>query len=80
MDTYDIKSSNEKLNEYVKKNDEFNIIIASRGPKTSSMSSYRTYLDSSNKIGLAYVPARDFNGKYSIGIDEDYINGAVNLD
>lgn len=79
MDTYDIKSSNEKLNEFVKKNDEFNIIIASQGPKTSSISTYRTYLDSSNRIGLAYVPARDFNGKYSIGIDEDYIKGTVNL-
>lgn len=80
MNTYDVESSIIKLNEYVKKNTQYNIIIASQGPKTSSMSTYRTYLDSSNKIGLAYVPARDFNGKYSIGIDDEYINGTINLD
>tara|TARA_R110002051_G_scaffold161672_1_gene233244 strand:- start:178 stop:1059 length:882 start_codon:yes stop_codon:yes gene_type:complete len=79
MDTYNIKLSNEKLNEYIIKNIDFNIIIASQGPKTSSISTYKSYLDSSNRIGLAYVPARDFNGNYSVGIDEDYINGTINL-
>ena len=80
MDTYDIELSTAKLNEYIDKNIDFNIIIASQGPKTSSLSSYRSYLDSSKRIGLAYVPARDFNIKYSIGVDQEYINGIINLE
>jgi hypothetical protein len=79
MDTYNIDLSNEKLNEYIKKSTNFNIIIASQGPKTSSISTYKSYLDSSERIGLSYVPARNFNEKYSLGIDEDYISGVIDL-
>ena len=79
MDTYNIDQSIKILNEYIKKNVDFNIIIASQGPKTSSISTYRSYLDSSKRIGLAYVPARDFNGKYSKGIDPVSVTGIINL-
>ena len=80
MDTYNIELSTKTLNYYINENNDHNIIIASQGPKTSSISTYRSYLASSKRIGLAYVPARVFNGKYSSGVDDNYIKGTINLE
>lgn len=79
IDTYDINSTSKILSHYVKKNTDFNLIIASQGPKTSSISTYKTYLDSKKRIGLAYVPARDFNSNYSSGVDDNFISGKIDL-
>lgn len=46
---------------------QYNIIVASLGPKPTSIAMYRAYLDNS-EIALAYVPAKEFNKEYSIGI------------
>ena len=70
MDSYNIKLGAEILNNIVSKLDNYNIIIASQGPKTSSVIAYNVFLNYSN-IGLAYVPSKDININYSKGIDDN---------
>lgn len=77
IDSYNVASSTLLLNEHAEKNNEFNIILASQGPKTSSISTYNCYLKSEKRIALAYVPARDFNNKYSKGINAKFVNGKI---
>lgn len=48
--------------------DQYNVIVASLGPKPTSIAMYRAFLDNS-EIALAYVPAKEFNKEYSTGID-----------
>lgn len=79
IDSYNILNSTLLLTEYIDKNDEFNIILASQGPKTSSIGTYNCYLKSERRIALAYVPARDFNNKYSKGINEEFVSGEINF-
>lgn len=79
IDSYDVDSSTLLLNEFIDRNNEFNIILASQGPKTSSISTYNCYLNSEKRIALAYVPARDFNNKYSKGINANFVVGKINF-
>lgn len=79
IDSYKINESTKLISKYINDYEEFNVIIASQGPKTSSISTYNCYLRSDQNIGLAYVPARDFNDKYSIGIDTNYISGTFDF-
>lgn len=74
-DSYDIVEASQILANKIKNHEDFNIIISSQGPKLSSLSTYRNYITSENKIGLAYVAARDYNTEYSTGIDPNYIEG-----
>lgn len=75
FDSYDVINASHILKEKIKEYKNCNLIISSQGPKLSSLSTYKNYLLSDN-IALAYVPARDFNKKYSFGIDENYISGS----
>lgn len=77
FNSYNIIEATETLNNLTKKYKDFNIIISSQGPKTSALSTYKSYLMSDNRIALAYVPAKDFSHKYSIGIDKEYIEGKL---
>jgi len=47
---------------------DYNVIVASLGPKPTSLAMYRAFLDNP-EIALAYVPAKEFNKEYSKGID-----------
>lgn len=78
FDSYDVTNASDILNEKIKEYKDCNIIISSQGPKLSSLSTYKNYLLNEN-IALAYVSARDFNDKYSVGIDENYISGAFDF-
>jgi hypothetical protein len=81
FDSYDVINASDILSKKIKEYEDCNIIISSHGPKLSSLSTYKNYLLNDN-IALAYVSARDFNDKYSVGIDKNYISGsfAFNLD
>jgi hypothetical protein len=81
FDSYDVINASDILSEKIKEYEDCNIIISSQGPKLSSLSTYKNYLLNDN-IALAYVSARDFNDKYSVGIDKNYISGSFtfNLD
>ncbi len=46
----------------------YNVIVASLGPKPTSIAMYKAFLDNP-EIALAYVPAKEFNKEYSSGID-----------
>lgn len=76
FDSYDINESYETMVELIKTNSEYNIIIASQGPKTSAISTYLAYLENRN-VALAYVPAREFSGEYSFGFDKEPIVGEI---
>jgi hypothetical protein len=78
FDSYDVTNASDLLNKKIKEYKDCNIIISSQGPKLSSLSTYKNYILSDN-IALAYVSARDFNDKYSIGIDENYISGSFDF-
>ncbi|AYN00097.1 hypothetical protein [Chryseobacterium sp. 3008163] len=76
INTYDVgKTSNVIFDQFTEYEKEYNIIIDSQGPKISSMSVYEVYLRSKEQMGLAYVAAKDFNSKYSQGIDDKYVFG-----
>lgn len=75
FDSYDIDESIEVFQKVINEYSDYNIIISSLGPKTSALSVYKNFLLSDNKIGLAYVPAKDFSPTYSIGIDTTPIEG-----
>jgi hypothetical protein len=68
INTYDIDETQLLLNEIINSNETLNIIIASLGPKTSAISSYGAYFKN-RKIGLTYVPAREYSGEYSRGFN-----------
>jgi len=75
IDSYLVDDTTKVLDSCIENNSKYNIILASQGPKTSSLSSYNAYLNSNKKIGLSYVPARDFSPSYSTGINEKEISG-----
>lgn len=77
LDNYDIAGSTEIIQKYVKKYASFNIVVSSQGPKTSALSTYKNYLLSDQNIGLAYVPAKDFNISYSKGTDPIAVEGVL---
>lgn len=79
FNSYDVINSSRILNQKIEEYKNCNIIISSQGPKLSSLSTYKNYI-SSKKIALSYVPAREFNDKYSIGIDENYISGVFSFE
>lgn len=76
IDCYDIDKSSETLNMLIDNHSDYNIIITSLGPKTSAISTYLAYLKNNN-IALAYVPAKEFSGEYSLGFDNISINGEI---
>ncbi|WP_178988495.1 hypothetical protein [Winogradskyella schleiferi] len=78
FNSYDVDGSTNILNDKIEEYKNSNIIISSQGPKLSSLSTYKNYI-MNEEIGLSYVPAREFNDKYSIGIDEDYISGVFDF-
>lgn len=55
--------------------DEYNIIAASLGPKTTAISLFKLNAKYP-QIALAYTPSREFNSEYSIGIGQT-IEGTV---
>ncbi|WP_298527537.1 hypothetical protein [uncultured Christiangramia sp.] len=75
IDSYCISDASKLLAIEIEKNRDFNIILASQGPKTSALSTYNIYLKYKDKLGLAYVPARDFHSHYSKGINRELIKG-----
>lgn len=79
FNSYDVVDSTRILDEKIKEYKDCNIIISSQGPKLSSLSTYKNYL-TNEKIALSYVPAREFNDKYSIGIDSNYVSGTFNFE
>lgn len=76
IDSYNIEESYKILDDLIAQNMDFNIVITSQGPKTSAISTYRAYL-SNNDVALAYVPAREFSGEYSYGINSKSIVGEI---
>lgn len=80
IDCYNISDSGVLLNSYLTKYSEFNVVIASQGPKCSAIFSYSSYLRSNERVALAYVPAMDFNPDYSKGISESPIYGKLSFD
>ncbi len=60
--------------EIIKLKSEYNIIVASLGPKISSISIYRLFLKHP-EIALTYVPTKEYNRSYSVGILDDPIYG-----
>lgn len=75
INSYDINNTSDILNKTIEKYSDHNIIISSQGPKTSALSTYKSYIKSENKVALAYVAAKDFSCNYSTGIDERSIEG-----
>lgn len=55
--------------------EKYNVVLASLGPKLTSISTYNIILQNP-EIALAYVPTKEFNLKYSLGIGE-YLSGSV---
>lgn len=51
--------------------DKYNVIVASLGPKPTSIAMYKAFLDNPD-IALAYVPAKEFNVEYSKGINTNF--------
>jgi hypothetical protein len=76
IDSYNIDDTFNKLNDLIKAHSNYNIIVTSLGPKTSAISTYLAYLKN-NDLALAYVPAREFSGEYSIGFDENPVFGNI---
>lgn len=76
IDSYNILDSFQTLSILTDSHADYNIIITSQGPKTSAISTYLAFLNN-NDIALAYVPAREFSGEYSVGIDGSSISGVV---
>jgi len=76
INTYNVEEATDVLlKKYDEYRDKHNVIIDSQGPKISALSVYNVYLKTDNKIGLAYVAAKDFNLNYSSGIDNHFISG-----
>lgn len=79
IDSYSVTDATKTIKEKIKSNSDFNIILSSQGPKISSLSTYLCYLEYKDQIALSYVPAREFNGDYSTGIEENYVSGNISL-
>ncbi len=63
------------LNEEITKlKSDYNVIVASLGPKISSISIYRIFLKHP-EIALTYVPTKEYNKSYSVGIADEAIYG-----
>lgn len=76
IDSYDFDSAFKVLNASIKElTKKYNVIIASQGPKLSSLYAYKCYLENP-EIALAYVPATEFNLNYSDGCDMTAIEGS----
>ncbi|WP_430410245.1 hypothetical protein [Kordia sp.] len=72
IDAYGEGSGYLEIKEQIEKiYNEYNVIITSLGPKLTSMSIYKIYLEFP-EIALSYVPSKEFNTEYSIGIGEKY--------
>lgn len=78
FDSYDIINSHRIINELINDHENYNLIISSQGPKISAISTYMSYLDN-KQLALAYVPAREFSGNYSVGINLTPISGIINF-
>ncbi len=52
--------------------DTHNVVMASMGPKLSAVSLFNLHSDN-DTLGLAYLPAREFNREYSSGIGESIV-------
>ncbi|MCA0364243.1 MAG: hypothetical protein LCH67_09365 [Bacteroidetes bacterium] len=76
IDSYDVTKLSDILNDLVYKHKDYNVIISCQGPKISAISTYITYLKN-NTIALAYVPAREFSGKYSFGCNMEAVFGQL---
>lgn len=59
------------LNNVINNLSDFNIIVASFGPKPSSIGAYMVY-QKHPEIALCYVPCKEYNVNYCIGIGELY--------
>lgn len=69
LDAYSIDNGYSSIKEQIDElKDRYNVIVASLGPKPTSIAMYRAFLDNS-EIALAYVPAKEFNKEYSTGIN-----------
>ena len=79
IDSYSVADAKITIKEKIETNSDYNIILSSQGPKISSLSTYLCYLECKDQIALSYVPAREFNGAYSTGVDENYISGSLLL-
>lgn len=77
FDSYNVNEATRILNDQITKYHDCNIIISSQGPKTSALSTYKSYLFADKRIALAYVPAKDFSSNYSTGIDPIVIEGKI---
>jgi len=51
---------------------ESNLIVTSLGPKTGAISVYQCFMENP-QIALSYVPCKEFNEHYSVGIGETLI-------
>lgn len=54
----------------------YNIIVASLGPKISAIAIYSNLLEHP-EIALTYVPAKEYNINYSVGIADESIYGII---
>ncbi|PWG79285.1 hypothetical protein [Pararcticibacter amylolyticus] len=78
IDAYGQGSGFSAINEKIKAMvDEYNIVIASLGPKLTALSMYMLYIEHP-EIALAYLPCKDFNLDYSYGIG-DTLQGSLML-
>jgi len=75
IDSYKVDETTTKIKDEIKEFTDYNIIIASQGPKLSALSIYKNLLLSKQRIALAYVPVIDYNTNYSSGINDEYIHG-----
>lgn len=77
IDAYSEDFGFNKLEKEIKKlKPNYNILIASLGPKPSAISTYNLFVKY-NSIALCYVPTKVFHPDYSIGINEKYITGKI---
>lgn len=71
IDSYDFSSSLSTITKLVNNlKSDFNIIIASQGPKLSSLFTYKCQIENP-EVALSYVPAIDFNIEYSTGLNRE---------
>jgi hypothetical protein len=74
IDSYSVDEASSIIKEQIGSNLDHNIILAAQGPKLSSLSAYRCYLDYPDQVALAYVPAREFHTQYSVGVNEEFVS------
>jgi len=79
INNYDVEIATMEIRNKIIEYSDYNIIIASQGPKLSALSTYKNFLMSDSRIALAYVPVRDFNSEYSSGFNPNYIKGILEL-